>query len=95
MTLPDEAIFTLAVHAGERAARPDFTPVGTPIHHSITYLYDEMAAVDAVFDGRKAGYVYARYGSPTISALERALATLEGGEVKGVALNLTHSPENQ
>jgi len=78
--LRDDAIFTLAVHAGERGPRPDFTPVSTPIYHSTSFLYDEMADLDAIQDNKKAGYIYSRHGSPTVSALERALAALEGGE---------------
>jgi cystathionine beta-lyase/cystathionine gamma-synthase len=73
-------IFTLAVHAGERAPRPDFTPVSTPIYHSVGYLYDDMADLDGVFAGTRSGYVYTRYGSPTVSAFERAMAVLEGAE---------------
>ena len=72
------SIFTEAVHGGERAARPDFTPVSTPIHHSVGYLYDDMADLDAVFGGQQAGYVYTRYGSPTVTAFERAVAGVEG-----------------
>src|SRR5450756_452702 len=75
-----QSIFTQAVHAGERAPRPDFTPVSTPIYHSVGYLYDEMADLDAVFGGSKEGFVYARYGCPTISAFEKAVAALEGAE---------------
>jgi cystathionine beta-lyase/cystathionine gamma-synthase len=74
------SIHTQAVHAGERAPRPDFTPVSTPIYHSIGYLYDEMADLDAVFAGSKQGFVYARYGCPTVSAFEKAVAALEGAE---------------
>jgi len=36
------SIFTTAVHAGERASRPNFTPVATPIYHSSSYIYDDM-----------------------------------------------------
>lgn len=75
-----QSIYTQAVHAGERAPRPDFTPVSTPIYHSVGYQYDEMADLDAVFDGSKQGFVYARYGCPTVSAFERAVAVLEGAE---------------
>ena len=76
----DTSIFTQAVHAGERAARPDFTPVSTPVHYSVGYLYDDMADLDGVFGGERAGFVYPRYGSPTVSAFEQAVAVLEGGE---------------
>ncbi len=69
-----------AVHAGERAPRPAFTPVVTPIHNSVGYLYDSMDELDAIFANERPGYVYTRYGNPTNVALEEALATLEGGE---------------
>jgi cystathionine beta-lyase/cystathionine gamma-synthase len=81
MVMPkDKSIFTQAVHAGERGPRPDFTPVSTPIHYSVGYLYDDMTDLDGVFGGERAGFVYPRYGSPTVSAFERAVAELEGGE---------------
>ncbi len=75
-----KSIYTQAVHAGERGPRPDFTPVSMPIYHSVGYLYDDMADLDGVFGGVRAGYVYPRYGSPTVDAFERAVATLEGAE---------------
>ena len=74
------SIHTQAVHAGERAPRPDFTPVSTPIYPSVGYLYESMEDLDGVFAGGRPGYVYPRYGSPTVAALEEAVATLEGGE---------------
>jgi cystathionine gamma-synthase/methionine-gamma-lyase len=78
--LKDRSIFTQAVHAGERGPRPEFTPVSTPIQHSVGYLYDDLVDLDAIFGGEQAGYVYPRYGSPTVSAFERAIAELEGAE---------------
>jgi len=80
MDLRHCSIHTQAVHAGERAPRPDFTPVSTPIYSSVGYLYDSMEDLDGVFAGERPGYVYPRYGSPTVAALEEAVATLEGGE---------------
>lgn len=74
------SIQTLAVHAGERGARPDYTPTSTPLYRSVGYLYDDMADLDAVFEGTKAGFVYTRYGNPTVAAFERAVATLEDTE---------------
>lgn len=74
------AIETQAVHAGERAPRPDFTPVSTPVQRSVGYLYESMDDLDAIFANARPGYVYARYGNPTVSALEEAVAVLEGGE---------------
>ena len=71
------SFFTQAVHAGERAGRPDFTPVSTAVHRSVGYIYDDMATLDAIFGDERTGYVYPRYGSPTVAALEEAAATLE------------------
>ncbi|HID65345.1 MAG TPA: PLP-dependent transferase [Anaerolineae bacterium] len=78
--MTSKSIFTLAVHAGERGPRPDFTPVVTPIYNSIAYTYESMEDLDAVFARERPGYVYARYGNPTVTALEEAVAALEGGE---------------
>lgn len=74
------SIFTRAVHAGERRPRPDYTPVSTPIHPAVAYTYDDMAALDAVFEDEDAGPVYRRYGNPTVEAFERAVAAVEEGE---------------
>ena len=71
------SIYTQAVHAGERAPRPDFTPVSTPIYPSVGYLYDSMADLDGIFGGEREGFVYPRYGSPTVGAFEGAMAALE------------------
>lgn len=68
-----------AVHAGERAERPTFTPTVTPIYPSSSFFYD-AATSDAVFGGEQPGYVYTRYGNPTTHALETAIAALEGTE---------------
>jgi len=75
-----KSLFTRAVHVGERGAKPDFKPVATPIHNSVGYLYEDLKDLDAVFGNERPGYVYARYGNPTNSALEEVLADLEEGE---------------
>jgi cystathionine beta-lyase/cystathionine gamma-synthase len=78
--LPLRRLATRAAHAGSRTLPPDFTPTVTPIHPSVTYLYDQMEDLDAVFAGTRPGYVYSRYGNPTVTALEEAVAALEEGE---------------
>lgn len=78
--LSQRSFATRAVHAGERAPVPDYTPVSTPIYPSVGYLYRSMDDVDAVFAGTKPGYVYSRYATPTVSAFEAAVASLEGAE---------------
>jgi cystathionine beta-lyase/cystathionine gamma-synthase len=71
---------TRAVHAGELVSGADYTPVTTPISTAVGYLYDNMDDMDAVFAGTKKGYVYVRYGNPTVAAFEEAVASLEGAE---------------
>jgi cystathionine beta-lyase/cystathionine gamma-synthase len=69
---------TLAVHAGARQPTPEYHPVVPPLNSSVAYHYDDMTTLDAVFAGEADGYVYARYGNPTVTAFEQALAALEG-----------------
>lgn len=69
-----------AVHAGERGARPDFTPTVTPIYPATAFVYDDTETLDAIFGNERPGYVYTRYANPTTTALESAIASLEGTE---------------
>jgi cystathionine gamma-synthase len=64
-------IETLAVHAGH-TVDPATGAVATPIHLSTTFQRDAEG-------GYPHGYVYGRSGNPTRTALENALAALEGG----------------
>src|SRR4030067_582403 len=79
-SLQKKAFATRAVHAGERAPHGDYTPVVGPIHPTVGFLYDSMDDLDAIFATTREGYVYPRYGSPTVAAFEGAMADLEGGE---------------
>src|SRR5512142_1017259 len=78
--MTSKSFATLAVHAGERAPKADSTPTATPIWPATAYLYESMDEMDAVFEGTRSGPLYLRYGSPTVSAFEKAVATLEGAE---------------
>ncbi|MCP4538300.1 MAG: PLP-dependent transferase [Chloroflexi bacterium] len=71
---------TRAVHAGTRSPRPDYSPTVTAIYPAVGYYYERMQDLDDVFAGTRQGYVYARYGNPTVTALEEAVAALEEGE---------------
>jgi cystathionine beta-lyase/cystathionine gamma-synthase len=72
-------ITTQLVHAGERQGPPAGQPVTTPIYASATFTYDSMQEIDQVFSGEKQGYIYTRYGNPTIGALEEAMREIEEG----------------
>jgi cystathionine gamma-synthase len=62
---------TLAIHAGQE---PDATTgsVAVPIFQTSTYKQDEVG-------GLRGGYEYSRSANPTRTALEEALAAIEGG----------------
>jgi cystathionine beta-lyase/cystathionine gamma-synthase len=72
-------IATRLVHSGERGGLPDGKPVANPIYASATFTYDSMEEVDQVFSGEKQGYIYSRYGNPTVTALAEAVRDIEEG----------------
>ncbi|MBZ5494755.1 MAG: PLP-dependent aspartate aminotransferase family protein [Acidobacteriia bacterium] len=75
-----KAFPTRAVHAGEHLPPGDFMPVVGPIHPAVGFVYEHMDDLDGVLGTTRDGYVYPRYGSPTVAAFETATADLEGGE---------------
>jgi cystathionine beta-lyase/cystathionine gamma-synthase len=77
---------TRAVHAGEqrwanRNGEPgeSFCPMSTPVYLSTTFAHENVEQTDRVLGGEEPGYSYARYGNPTVTAFEEAMASLEGG----------------
>ena len=69
--LPRYELETLALHAGA-IADPTTGAMLTPIYQTTTYRQEAV--------GRDKGFTYSRSGNPTVSALERRLAALEGAE---------------
>jgi methionine-gamma-lyase len=55
------------------------TPLGVPIYQAHTFAFSDTETMAEAFHGANAPYVYARYGNPTVDALETAVADLEGG----------------
>jgi len=70
---------TLAVHAGEAPCRVTGA-LDTPIYQSTTFASADSNEMAAVYGEEKPGYMYTRYGNPTIQALQEKLAALEAGE---------------
>lgn len=70
---------TLTVHAGEEPC-PLTGALDTPIYQSTTFAARTADELGEIFDEKKPGYMYTRYGNPTINALEEKIAALEGGE---------------
>jgi len=78
--LRNKAFLTRAVHAGERTTQGNSSPVTSPIVPSVSYTYENMDDLDAVFGNTQPGFIYSRYTSPTVAAFETAVANLEEGE---------------
>lgn len=70
---------TLAVHAGENPC-PVTGALDTPIYQSTTFVSSNADEMAAVYGEEKFGYMYTRYGNPTLRALELKMAALENGE---------------
>jgi cystathionine gamma-synthase/methionine-gamma-lyase len=77
----DLDITTKLVHAGERRPTPVGKPVSTPIYAAATFTYESMDEIDQVFGGEIDGFIYTRYGNPTVTALEDAMRQVEDGAV--------------
>ena len=54
-------------------------PTVLPIYQATTYKYDSTAHVGRLFDLEEEGYLYSRMGNPTVDAVEKKIAALEGG----------------
>lgn len=54
-------------------------PTVPPIQASSAFAYETAEELEAVFAGRKPGFVYSRIGNPTVAHFERRIATLEQG----------------
>jgi cystathionine beta-lyase/cystathionine gamma-synthase len=51
-----------------------------PIYETTTYVFDSAEQVSAYNEGKTNKYLYSRYENPTIRAVERTLAAIEGGD---------------
>jgi methionine-gamma-lyase len=78
-----------AVHSGH-TQDPMYAHV-TPIYASSTYVFDEAEQGMRRFSGKEKGYLYSRWGNPTMTEAEEKIAALESFGLKdssGNALQL-------
>ncbi|MBS1644981.1 MAG: PLP-dependent transferase [Bacteroidetes bacterium] len=83
---------TLCIHAGHTPEQ--HRAHLTPIYASSTYTFDSAEQGVAVFQGQEEGFIYGRFGNPTIREAEAKIAVLEafglhdddGSELKLTAL---------
>ncbi len=55
-------------------------PMVTPIVHAVNYEYRDFEVLRRITDGEIDGYTYHRDDNPTVRAVEKQIAALEGGE---------------
>jgi cystathionine beta-lyase/cystathionine gamma-synthase len=70
---------TKAIRPSAEATR-DSGALTTPIYETTTFVFENAAAVRAYAEGTSDRYLYSRYSNPTVAAIERTLAGLEGAE---------------
>jgi methionine-gamma-lyase len=66
---------SLAIHAGQHPD-PMYAHL-TPIYASSTYIYDEAEQGMRRFSGQEPGYIYSRWGNPTMNEAEEKIAAME------------------
>ncbi|AOB33777.1 hypothetical protein AKI39_15805 [Bordetella sp. H567] len=74
----DKSGFTTSILHSDRRDAVEHGAVHKPIHVSSEYGYADARELAAVFQG-KAGYSYARQGTPTTAALETRITRMEKG----------------
>ncbi len=68
---------TKCLHAGYVPKNGE--PRTLPIYQSTTYKYDSTEFVGQLFDLTAEGHMYSRISNPTVDAVEKKIAALEGG----------------
>lgn len=71
----NKGLETICVHGGH-IGEPNRAHL-TPIYASSTYTFNSAEQAIAVFKGEEEGYIYGRFGNPTINEAERKIALLE------------------
>jgi methionine-gamma-lyase len=71
---------SLAVHGGH-VKDPMYAHL-TPIYASSTYVYDEAEQGMRRFSGKEEGYIYSRWGNPTMNEAELKIAAMETFEIE-------------
>ena len=77
---------SLAVHGGHK--QDPMYAHQVPIYASSTYVFDDAEQGMRRFSGKEEGYIYSRWGNPTMTEAEEKIAALEtfglGIEAKGI-----------
>lgn len=66
---------TICIHGGHK--QENNRAHLTPIYASSTYTFDSAEQAVNIFEGKEDGYVYGRFGNPTINEAEEKIALME------------------
>lgn len=77
--MPHTSINTAVIHAGTAPTEHDGA-LSAPVYNASVFVFPDAEQGAAIHEGEQSGYFYGRMGNPTQTALEKALAALEGGE---------------
>jgi len=80
---------SVAVHGGHKKD-PSFAHL-TPLYASSTYIFDSAEQGMRRFTGQEEGYIYGRWGNPTITEAEQKIAALETFGTGKEATAILHS----
>ncbi len=75
--MSDYKIETKCIQSGYQPKNGE--PRVLPIYQSTTYKYDSSEHLGDLFDLKAAGHMYSRISNPTVDAVEKKIADLEGG----------------
>jgi cystathionine gamma-synthase len=70
---------TVAARGGRDIASAS-RPLVPPIYQTNVYVFEDMDSVESVWEGKRPGFVYGRYGTANHAMLEDLVAALEGAE---------------
>ena len=73
---------SVAIHSGHK--QDESNAHLTPIYASSTYVFDNAEQGMRRFNGEEKGYIYSRWGNPTITEAEEKIAALESFGVKDI-----------
>lgn len=83
---PFTGFSSLAIHAGHEQD-PNYAHL-TPIYAASTYVFDDAEQGMRRFSGQEEGYIYSRWGNPTMAEAENKIAAMEtfglDMQVKGI-----------
>lgn len=79
--IPFSGFSSVAIHGGHQADSNNAHL--TPIYASSTYIFDDAEQGMRRFNGEEKGYIYSRWGNPTISEAEEKIAALESFGIAG------------